>query len=296
MIPLFLIVSLSLAAQTPSVEAYLPMLTPSKRVEAAIPESGLQGRVHLLVTVDYQGQVKDAEVLFSTSISLTPLAISAMRQWQFNPVLRDGKPVLAYTDEMVSFHTPGKKITATSNPAEILAYTRLAELRKKFPRTDQQVLADFEQEENGADAHQRKYFLPKLAKAAWRAGAMDKASKYAQELLDTVGSPKPDWNSGNAIHDGNMVLGLVALNAGNVPQARQYLLEAGKTPGSPQANSFGPNMSLAKELAQKGEKETVLEYFALCRKFWKMGGERLDQWSDTVRANSIPDFGANLVY
>ena len=172
MIPLFLIVSLSLAAQTPGVEAYLPMLTPSKRVEAAVPESGLQGRVHLLVTVDHQSQVKDAEVLFSTSESLNPLAISAMRQWQFNPVLRNGKPVMAYTDEIVSFHTPGKKFTSTSNIAvEMSAYTRLAELRKKFPRSDQQVLADFEQEASGASPVQRSFALPKLAKAAWQAGA-----------------------------------------------------------------------------------------------------------------------------
>ncbi len=296
MIPLFLLVSLSLAAQTPGVEAYVPMLTPTKKVDATVPESGLQGRVHFLVTIDSQGQVKDAEVLFSSAEDLNPLAISAVKEWQFNPVLRGGKPVLAYTDEIVTFHTPGKKFTATSNPAERLAYSRLADLRKKFPRSDLQVLADFEQEASGASPLQRSFALPKLAKAAWRAGAMDKASKYAQELLETLGQSKQDWNSGNAIHDGNMVLGLVALNAGNVPQARKYLLESGKTPGSPQANSFGPNMSLAKELAQKGEKETVLEYFALCRKFWKMGGERLDQWSATVRANRIPDFGANLVY
>lgn len=180
MILLFLIVSLSLAAQTPGVEAYIPMLTPTKRAEAVLPETGLQGRVHLLVTVDFQGQVKEAEVLSSSAEGLNPLAISALRQWQFRPVLRNGKPVMAYTDEIVTFQTPGKKLTATSGSAEMLAYSRLVDLEKKFPRTDEQVLADFEQEVSGADAQQRKYALSNLAKAAWRAGATEKASKYAQ--------------------------------------------------------------------------------------------------------------------
>jgi hypothetical protein len=61
-------------------------------------------------------------------------------------------------------------------------------------------------------------------------------------------------------------------------------------------NSFGPNMSLAKDLLQKGERDVVLEHFELCRKFWKMDRGRVDQWSQDVNAGKIPDFGANLVY
>jgi hypothetical protein len=61
-------------------------------------------------------------------------------------------------------------------------------------------------------------------------------------------------------------------------------------------NSFGPNMSLAKDLLEKGEREVVLEYFELCRKFWKLHTGRLDDWSRDVKAGRIPDFGANLVY
>jgi hypothetical protein len=61
-------------------------------------------------------------------------------------------------------------------------------------------------------------------------------------------------------------------------------------------NSFGPNMSLAKDLLEKGEREVVLEYFELCRKFWKMDNGRRNDWSQEVKAGKIPDFGANLVY
>ena len=135
--------------------------------------------------------------------------------------------------------------------------------------------------------------MPRLAKAALAAGVLEKAASYARELVDSAKSPK-DWNYGNALHDGNMVLGVVSLRNGDVEQARKYLIESGKTPGSPQLGSFGPNMTLAKEMIEKGEKDTVLEYFSLCRSFWKMDAGRLNEWSATIRAGNIPSFGANL--
>jgi hypothetical protein len=49
--------------------------------------------------------------------------------------------------------------------------------------------------------------------------------------------------------------------------AKRYLIESGKSPGSPQINSFGPNMSLAEDLINKGERDVAPEYFELCRKF-----------------------------
>lgn len=76
--------------------------------------------------------------------------------------------------------------------------------------------------------------------------------------------------------------------------AAGYLLEAGRTPGSPQLSSFGPNMQLARELLEAGETRPVLEYFELCRKFWP--SPALDAWAAEVRAGQIPEFGANLKY
>ena len=61
-------------------------------------------------------------------------------------------------------------------------------------------------------------------------------------------------------------------------------------------NSFGPNMSLALDLLEKGERDAVLEHFMRCRKFWKFHPEKLDEWMQEVMAGKIPDFGANLMY
>jgi tetratricopeptide (TPR) repeat protein len=135
-----------------------------------------------------------------------------------------------------------------------------------------------------------------LAKAAFKAEDLEKAARYAKDSLDGAERFPKNWNHGNAIHHGNNVLGLVALKQGNTKLATEHLLKAGKTPGSPQLDSFGPNMSLAKALLESGGKDAVLEYFELCRKFWEMGGDRLDRWTKDVNAGNIPEFGGNLVY
>jgi len=92
------------------------------------------------------------------------------------------------------------------------------------------------------------------------------------------------------------VLGLIALGAGNVAEAKKRLLASADSKGSPQMNSFGPNMQLAKVLLEKGEKDVVLEYFKRCSKFWRMGQDRLATWAASVKNGAIPSFGANLNY
>ena len=139
----------------------------------------------------------------------------------------------------------------------------------------------------------RDTILGDAATVALEAGDAAKANAFALELL---ASPAEGWNSGNALHHGNLVLGRLALQAGNLPEARQYLLKAGRTRGSPQLNSFGPNMRLAKELLAKGERDAVVEYLQLCARFWEMGAEEIANWTATIRRGSVPDFGANLDY
>jgi len=149
---------------------------------------------------------------------------------------------------------------------------------------------------NPAGSAQRFYALGEAAKESFEVGNKEDARKYANELLTLAPSFPGDWNYGNAIHDGNMVLGQIALREGKMDEAKSLLLKAGTSPGSPQMNSFGPNMSLARDLLAKGEKETVIQYFGECRVFWAMGHDQLDQWTKDAKAGRQPDFGANLLY
>ena len=143
---------------------------------------------------------------------------------------------------------------------------------------------------------ERFYALGDAAKEAYSEGKYSEAQKYANELSTLVSKFKGNWNYGNAIQDYNLVLGRIALREGMVEKAKAHLIEAGNSPGSPQMDTFGPNMSLAKDLLEKGEKEVVIEYLTLCKSFWEMNDGRLAGWIVLVKAGRIPNFGANLLY
>lgn len=164
------------------------------------------------------------------------------------------------------------------------------------PSTPAERLTAMEEAASGKTGLQLFYAIAKLAKMAFQAGDLDKAQSYATKLVEMAPQYPNDWNYGNAVHDGYMVLGRVALRRGNVALAEQDLLNAGSTKGSPQLNSFGPNVSLAKDLLEKGRTAAVLQYFELCKNFWKQPFGKLDAWSETVRGGGIPNFGANLLY
>jgi tetratricopeptide (TPR) repeat protein len=142
----------------------------------------------------------------------------------------------------------------------------------------------------------RFYNLCDAAKTSFELGAFENARKYSMELLALAPQFKTDWNYGNAIHDGNMVLGRLALLESKIDDAKSYLLAAGKTPGSPQLDSFGPNLSLAKDLLEQGHREVVIQYLDLCAKFWEKQFNDIDKWKSEIRAGKVPGFGANLVY
>jgi tetratricopeptide (TPR) repeat protein len=136
--------------------------------------------------------------------------------------------------------------------------------------------------------------LTELARTAFSAGTTSEAKAYAQELLSSAPSWEGNWNQGNAIHCGNVVLGLLALSAGSIEEAKGHLLASGQTRGSPQLNSFGPSMRLARDLLEQGEREVVLEYLELCTRFWKMDMGRLAAWKLAIGNGGIPDFMMNL--
>ncbi len=126
----------------------------------------------------------------------------------------------------------------------------------------------------------------------------EEARNFASELLLMAENYKKDWNYGNALHDGNLVLGRLALRSGDVTTAKDYLKRSCEIKGSPQLNSFGPHMTLAKELLEKKEKVAVLNYIDCCLKFWTPApfDDIVTEWKAAIKQDKIPDFGGNLVY
>lgn len=142
----------------------------------------------------------------------------------------------------------------------------------------------------------RFYVLTKCLQKEFDAGRIEDVKDSIKELKLLLPKYSTNWNYGNATHKISIISGRMALRNGKIDEAKTFLIEAGKTQGSPQLNSFGPNMSLAKELLEKGEKNAVLEYFDLCRAFWETDFSRLDDWTTEVKNDRIPDFGANLIF
>ncbi len=124
----------------------------------------------------------------------------------------------------------------------------------------------------------------------------DVAARLAIEQLALTQKYKTDWNYGNAIHKAHSALGRIALRRGDLESARRHLFASTDSMGSPQMNSFGPNMGFADEMLKAGEKEAVLLYLRRCRTFWKMGHNSLDAWESIISKDQQPAFGANLLY
>jgi len=140
-------------------------------------------------------------------------------------------------------------------------------------------------------ALRRFYELPPLALQAADSKDLDRAAEHATELLELAERYPNNWNYGNAIHDAHATLGLVALARGDLGEAAVSLLRAGATPGSPQLDTYGPDMRLAEALAARGQPAPVLDYFELCRRFWVGEDGRLDRWAAQLRDGDVPSFG-----
>jgi len=134
------------------------------------------------------------------------------------------------------------------------------------------------------------YAVPSAAMGAYLLGKHDRAKALAEQALELAPLFQRNWNYGNAIHFAHTVLGLLALDGGDVSSAAEELKKAGATPGSPQLDSFGPTMQLARRLLRSGQSEVVLVYFEQCRSFWKRGGVWLELWEAKVRKGDVPNF------
>lgn len=138
------------------------------------------------------------------------------------------------------------------------------------------------------------YRMSEQMMRAFNGASPQSAEPLAQEYIRTAKSFRCNWNYGNAIHDANSVLGLLALRAGHVTSAVEYLRAAGASSGSPQLNTFGPSMHLAKELAGAGQFAAVAEYLGQVRRFWEMENGSIDRWLSDLSSKRVPDFGSNL--
>jgi hypothetical protein len=118
-----------------------------------------------------------------------------------------------------------------------------------------------------------------LEEDAWealRAGDIAGARVASARMFEVaVEIDEDDWHYGNLVHWGHIILGHACLQEDDVVGAQAELRAAGRTPGSPQLNSFGPDLWLAWTLLKQGEDEAVLDYLHEISRFWSTRGRRL---------------------
>ena len=69
----------------------------------------------------------------------------------------------------------------------------------------------------------RSTLLTSLPATAFDAGDIPKARAYAEQLLNEASRQGDDWNYGNLIHKGNLILGRIAVREGRIADAVTFL-------------------------------------------------------------------------
>jgi len=136
------------------------------------------------------------------------------------------------------------------------------------------------------DSQDKIILMPEAAEAALAAGNLEKATKYANEVLAMV-KAEPEWDRANEIHSAHGVLGRIAVEKGDIEAAKEHLIQSAQVTGSPQLNTFGPDMTLAQQLLEKGERATVIEYLKLCGAFWEE--DVTEKWVREIEGGETPD-------
>lgn len=92
----------------PQAQAGTTPPTVTKRVHAAFPKElwSKPGTVAVAVLVKEDGKVGEAKVLNSPHPELNPLALDAVKQWEFQPAHKDGKAVASVITVGVNFQAP----------------------------------------------------------------------------------------------------------------------------------------------------------------------------------------------
>lgn len=135
----------------------------------------------------------------------------------------------------------------------------------------------------------RFYSLNEKISSAYVANEFEQAKALAEENLELAAIYRCNWNYGNAIHNSNSVLGLISLKSGDVKEASDYLLKAGKSTGSPQLNTFGPKLDLANELLKIDQTEPVIIYLQEIKLFWEMNNGQVDAWLAEIEKGQKPE-------
>ncbi|HKW25552.1 MAG TPA: TonB family protein, partial [Terriglobales bacterium] len=83
-----------------SVTAPTPIYSPAPKC----PKAGCQGMVDVWALVGPDGKVRDAKIARAAGGGMDAAALNAVRQWKFQPAMKDGRPVASQITVQVAFN------------------------------------------------------------------------------------------------------------------------------------------------------------------------------------------------
>jgi len=122
-----------------------------------------------------------------------------------------------------------------------------------------------------------------MADAAFKIGDFPAAAELAKIYLKSADRP--------AVQRANTILGRVALREGDLAGAKGYLFSSLDASAARDITFSGPVLILAKELMERGERDTVLQYLENCLALWPRGEPILRMWIAEIQEGKTPNFG-----
>ena len=195
-----------------------------------------------------------------------------------------------YWDEVISSGLPITNLPSTArllvqNARKLRGEDRQAEIDENIARFREGIPL-IAKAKGGDTAAQEIRIL--LAQSALDAEDITLARETAEEALAGNVDPKDDAY-GDVAHEMNLVLASCALAMGNKPEARRRVLQASRTPGSSQLDSFGPKFPIVYELYKVGDRDLMIEYLTNIGRFWK--SDLLADWKRSIASGKEPEDG-----
>lgn len=165
--------------------------------------------------------------------------------------------------------------------------------------------------ENGASPPSTPAYIPR---GKPRGPTLQTVAFYAPLYLNEAQKNIKNWNYGNAIFEAHLALSHMAFEKNDKSLAREHLIKASETPGSPQLDSFGPFIGFQTDyflaLAKAGEKESLIKFANNCKNFVNKKNQKkmspqelkndqlvrgsiitaLDKFIDQIQNGKTPDF------
>jgi beta-lactamase regulating signal transducer with metallopeptidase domain len=259
----------------------------AQTTEAALTDGGPSLLEPFLILIPGYEDMRRRQLL--ERVAARPDDVALLRQAADALLVSDQAQAQAFLERAIALEPDNPQVAAS------LAQLHSLRAQTSHRPEDWRLALEYAEKEQELKPGVSAMYL-KLAQFAFDAGELPKAGEYATEYVEKAKASNPGWATGDLVHKGNTVLGRLAVRDGRLDDADRYLLASADTSGSPVLKSFGPNMSLAKDLLEAGRPEVVLKYFEACDRFWTIDFFRLRRWSSAVRAGRIPEFGPNLVY